>query len=61
MASLVRQNYHTDTEAAINKQIYIEMHASYVYHSMVRFVSDLIFYLLTLLAYLLDGCTAHLG
>jgi ferritin heavy chain len=34
MASLVRQNYHTESEAAINKQIYIELHASYVYQSM---------------------------
>uniref|UniRef100_A0A8C8YV52 Ferritin n=1 Tax=Prolemur simus TaxID=1328070 RepID=A0A8C8YV52_PROSS len=32
--SQVRQNYHTDCEAAINSQINRELHASYVYLSM---------------------------
>ncbi|CAI4226697.1 unnamed protein product [Auanema sp. JU1783] len=32
--SLVRQNYHRDLEAAVNKQINIELYASYVYLSM---------------------------
>lgn len=32
--SLIRQNYHAECEAAINKQINIELHASYVYQSM---------------------------
>lgn len=34
MTSQVRQNYHEDCEATINKQINMEMYASYVYMSM---------------------------
>lgn len=34
--SQVRQNYHQDSEAAINRQINLELYASYVYLSMVR-------------------------
>jgi ferritin heavy chain len=34
MSSKIRQNYHDETEAAINKQINMEMYASYVYQSM---------------------------
>merc|ERR1712002_719906 len=34
MASQIRQNYHEDSEAAINKQINMELYASYVYMSM---------------------------
>jgi len=34
MASQVRQNYHEDCEASINKQINMELYASYVYMSM---------------------------
>lgn len=30
----VRQNFHTDSEAGINKQINLELYASYVYLSM---------------------------
>ena len=33
--SVVRQNYHSDSEALINKQINLELTASYVYLSMV--------------------------
>lgn len=33
--SYIRQNYTTDCEAAINKQINLELHASYIYMSMV--------------------------
>ncbi|CAJ0961453.1 unnamed protein product, partial [Mesorhabditis belari] len=32
--SLIRQNYSSDLEAALNKQINIELYASYVYMSM---------------------------
>jgi len=32
--SQIRQNFHTESEAAINKQINIELHASYVYMSL---------------------------
>jgi len=32
--SQVRQNFHVEAEAALNKQINIELHASYVYLSM---------------------------
>ena len=35
MASKIRQNFHTNSEAAINKQINMELYASYVYMSMV--------------------------
>ena len=30
-----RQNYHTECEAGVNKQINLELYASYVYQSMV--------------------------
>ena len=33
--SRVRQNFHEDSEALINKQINMEMYASYVYLAMV--------------------------
>uniref|UniRef100_A0A2I3GWS4 Ferritin n=1 Tax=Nomascus leucogenys TaxID=61853 RepID=A0A2I3GWS4_NOMLE len=32
--SQVRQNYHQDSEAALNRQINLELYASYVYLSM---------------------------
>lgn len=34
--SLIRQNYSNNIEAALNKQINIELYASYVYLSMVN-------------------------
>ncbi|XP_045618720.1 ferritin, heavy subunit [Procambarus clarkii] len=34
MASAIRQNYREDTEAAINRYINLELHASYVFLSM---------------------------
>ncbi|CAG9804258.1 unnamed protein product [Chironomus riparius] len=37
MASQVRQNFHADCEAAINKQINLELYASYVYLSMAYY------------------------
>ena len=44
--SLCRQNYHEESEAGVNKQINLELYASYVYQSMVSeffiFGSDLI-------------------
>jgi ferritin heavy chain len=36
MAS-IRQNYHAECEAGINKQINLELHASYVYQSMAMY------------------------
>ena len=33
--SCIRQNFHTTSEAAINKQINMELYASYVYMGMV--------------------------
>ena len=36
MTSQIRQNFHQDCEAAINRQINLELYASYVYLSMVR-------------------------
>lgn len=35
--SQVRQNFHADSEKGINKQINMELYASYVYLSMVSF------------------------
>jgi ferritin heavy chain len=35
--SQVRQNFHIETEAAINRQINMELYASYVYHSMAMY------------------------
>merc|ERR1711899_728060 len=37
MASRVRQNYKEDCEALVNKQINLELHASYVYMSMAYY------------------------
>lgn len=37
MANQVRQNFHAESEAAINKQINVELHASYVYQSMAYY------------------------
>ncbi|CAG2175772.1 unnamed protein product [Oppiella nova] len=34
MSSKVRQNFHQDSEAGINKQINLELHASYVYEQL---------------------------
>lgn len=31
MSAIIRQNFHDESEAAINKQINMELHASYVY------------------------------
>lgn len=39
MSSQVRQNFHQDCEAAINRQINLELYASYVYLSMVSLTS----------------------
>ena len=36
--SKVKQNFHSDSEALINKQINMELYASYVYLSMVIFL-----------------------
>jgi ferritin heavy chain len=35
MTNNVRQNFHEEIEAGINKQINMELSASYVYQSMV--------------------------
>ncbi|XP_037545317.1 ferritin, heavy polypeptide 1a [Nematolebias whitei] len=37
MSSQVRQNFHQDCEAAINRQINLELYASYVYLSMAYY------------------------
>ncbi|EDV26143.1 Soma ferritin [Trichoplax sp. H2] len=37
MASNARQNYHEDCEAGVNKQINLELYASYVYLSMAYY------------------------
>jgi len=34
MTSLIKQNYHSECEAGLNKQINLELYASYVYQSM---------------------------
>lgn len=39
MASAIRQNYHSESEALINKQINMELYASYVYMAMGHFFS----------------------
>ena len=41
--SKIRQNYHEDCEALINKQINMEFYASYVYLSMVSMNMNLTF------------------
>ena len=37
MASKIRLNFHTESEATINKQINLELHASYVYMAMATY------------------------
>merc|ERR1712158_298963 len=37
MSSKIRQNYHEECEALINKQVNMEMYASYVYLSMASY------------------------
>merc|ERR1712061_568249 len=37
MSSRIRQNYHEECEALINKQVNMEMDASYVYLSMASY------------------------
>jgi ferritin heavy chain len=40
MSARCRQNYHATSEAEVNKQINLELYASYVYLSMVRKIID---------------------
>jgi ferritin heavy chain len=35
--SIIRQNYHAESEALVNKQINMELYASYVYMSMAAY------------------------
>lgn len=51
MTSQIRQNFHHDCEAAINRQINLELYASYVYLSMVRNVSESVVLCITALCY----------
>ena len=37
--SKIRQNYHSESEAGVNKQINLELYASYVYQQLVSFPS----------------------
>ena len=38
--SQIRQNYHEECEALVNKQVNMELYASYVYTSIVREEED---------------------
>ena len=40
--SPIRQNYHQESEAGVNKQINLELYASYVYQQMVSAANQLI-------------------
>ena len=40
--SQVRQNYHQESEAGVNKQINLELYASYVYQQMVSSITNAI-------------------
>lgn len=53
MESQVRQNYHRDCEAAINRMVNMEMFASYTYTSMVRKASCAVFPLFVVIECLL--------
>ena len=46
MSLTIRQNFHEETEAANNKQINMELRASYVYQSMVVILSSFFFRIL---------------
>ena len=41
--SVIRQNYNEESEAAVNKHINMQLCASYLYQSMVRFIKVNIF------------------
>ena len=41
--SVIRQNYSDESEAAVNKHINMQLYASYLYQSMVRFIKVNIF------------------
>ena len=49
----IRQNFHEEVEAAINRQINMELRASYVYQSMVCFQKKINFLLLCSLYWVL--------
>ena len=34
----IRQNFHDEVEASINRQVNVELKASYIYQSMVIFI-----------------------
>jgi ferritin heavy chain len=38
--SQVRQNYHAEAEAGVNRQINMELYASYCYQSMVSILRN---------------------
>jgi len=40
MAANIRQNYHEESEAGVNKQINLELYASYVYMSMAYYFDN---------------------
>ncbi len=44
----IRQNFHEEVEAAINRQINMELRASYVYQSMVCFRKNINFFTIRL-------------
>ena len=49
MDSQVRQNYHRDCEAAINRMVNMELFASYTYTSMVS-ISNISFLIVLICA-----------
>uniref|UniRef100_A0A3Q2UYY4 ferroxidase n=1 Tax=Haplochromis burtoni TaxID=8153 RepID=A0A3Q2UYY4_HAPBU len=53
MESQVRQNYHRDCEAAINRMVNMELFASYTYTSMVRTQKESIIKALSYLKHLI--------
>ena len=56
METMPRQNFHTEVEAGINKQINMELYASYTYQSMVRLREILIlFYLHIIYGHMIYG------
>ena len=40
--SVIRQNFHDEVEGSVNRQINVELKASYIYKSMVLFLRKLI-------------------
>ena len=63
--SRIRQNYHEESEAGVNKQINLELYASYVYQQLVSgfclFANSCCWFLFTLKTYIFFSFLSSIG